>query len=625
MALRFTGTYEELKEKLAGLTGHGEWLYLNDNQKQFRHNDGGVLNWYSSTGTIQFQGRGKGKATLEAEVIAAISSTAAGDDPQPARKDFPSEISTDGATVPAVQTTVAAQPAPRRGTSGNGRPAPKVDNQFLGQKFADSELVIGLVGAVGTELKQVTGVLEDRLKVFGYTTEKVRLSADIIPKIVQLNTQDFLDEHSRISKLMDAGNQARLETGDNSVLALGVAAKIASSRFPEQNGQRHRPRHAYIINSLKHPEEVARLREIYPEGFCLIGVHSDEKRRHEYLVNSKRLTAKQAEALMGRDEDEHLPYGQRTSDTFHLSDAFARIDENHDKLKNSLWRILNVLFGSPYVTPTFDEYAMFMAFAAAVRSADLSRQVGAVVARDNEIIATGANDCPKYGGGLYWPEYDDESHEIKDAKDGRDYMRGEDVNKAEQKKIIEDVLQRVGNEAADIDKVREALEASRIVDITEYGRMVHAEMEALLSCARNNVSARKATLYCTTFPCHNCAKHVVAAGITRVVYIEPYPKSRAAEFHSDSISLGFSEKNNTVHFEPFVGVGPRRFLDLFSMQLGSGYPLQRKDPEGQVLDWKPGESKLRIQMLPCSYVELEISASSMFNEFRKLKEDACDE
>jgi hypothetical protein len=118
---------------------------------------------------------------------------------------------------------------------------------------------------------------------------------------------------------------------------------------------------------------------------------------------------------------------------------------------------------------------------------------------------------------------------------------------------------------------------------------------------------------------------VVAAGITRVVYIEPYPKSKASEFHSDSISLGFSDKNNTVHFEPFVGVGPRRFFDLFSMQLGSGYSLQRKDSEGQMLDWKPEGSKLRIQMLPCSYVELEILASSLFNGFRKRKEEAGDE
>lgn len=163
-----------------------------------------------------------------------------------------------------------------------------------------------------------------------------------------------------------------------------------------------------------------------------------------------------------------------------------------------------------------------------------------------------------------------------------------------------------------------------MADITEYGRMVHAEMEALLSLARNNVSSKGATLYCTTFPCHNCAKHIVAAGLERVVYIEPYPKSKAAEFHSDSIRLGFSDDDGTVHFEPFVGVGPRRFFDLFSMRLGSGYPLKRKDNEGQIVQWKQEASRLRIQMLPCSYVELELIASSLFNNVRKAKEAADD-
>jgi Cytidine and deoxycytidylate deaminase zinc-binding region len=110
--------------------------------------------------------------------------------------------------------------------------------------------------------------------------------------------------------------------------------------------------------------------------------------------------------LMLRDEDGHLRHGQRVADTFHLADFFVRLDGNNDVLKNGIWRILDILFGNPYKTPTFDEYAMFLAFAAALRSADLSRQVGAVIAKNTEIIATGANDCPRFGGGLYWPEFD---------------------------------------------------------------------------------------------------------------------------------------------------------------------------------------------------------------------------
>ncbi len=188
---------------------------------------------------------------------------------------------------------------------------------------------------------------------------------------------------------MDAGNTARERAGDNSVLALGVAAKISADRPKDSSGQpKPLSRRAYIIHSLKHSDEVARLREIYPEGFYLIGVHADEKRRHDYLTQSKRLTPTEADSLMRRDEDEQLPHGQRTSDTFHLSDFFVRIDQDADKLRYSVWRLLDLLFGHPHVTPTFDEYAMFMAFSAALRSADL---------------APGGRGCsPESGNHSYW-------------------------------------------------------------------------------------------------------------------------------------------------------------------------------------------------------------------------------
>lgn len=424
---------------------------------------------------------------------------------------------------------------------------------------------------------------------------------------------------------MNAGNQAREMSGNNAILALGAALLISASRESE-NGRakpKLRPRQAYIITSLKRPEEVRRLREIYPQGFYLVGVHSDEKRRHRYLVKEKRISEENAQRLMTRDEDERHAFGQRVTDTFHMSDFFVRIDGQDDRLKNSLWRILDIIFAHPYRTPTFDEYAMFLAFAASLRSADLSRQVGAVIAKSQEILSTGANDCPKFGGGLYWPELNETTGDIEDKKGGRDYTLGIDSNKDEQRKIIDEITSQASSLNVDIESLRATLEKSRIRDITEFGRVVHAEMEALLSCARNSTATRNATLYCTTFPCHNCAKHIIAAGIERVVFIEPYQKSKAAEFHADSISLGFTTANgkagdSTAQFEPFVGVGPRRFFDLFSMRLGAGYEMKRKDEDGAVLSWTQEAAKLRIQMLPLSYLDLELQASQQFHEYTKL-------
>ncbi len=329
------------------------------------------------------------------------------------------------------------------------------------------------------------------------------------------------------------------------------------------------------------------------------------------------MTREEAKELIKRDADETLKHGQHTSDTFHLSDFFIHYDNNSDKIKYDLWRILDLIFGKPYITPTFDEFAMFMAFSSALRSADLSRQVGAVIAKKNQIIATGANDTPCFGGGLYWPDYGKDGKEISDAKDGRDYMRGQDSNAIEKNKIIDDILLKVDEEHK--ESLRKILKNSRLKDITEYGRVVHAEMEALLSCTRAGNATEGATLYSTTFPCHNCAKHIVAAAIRRVVYIEPYPKSKALEFHSDSIALDCNESDKFVVFEPFVGVGPRNFINFFSINMGAGYPLIRKDANsGCTVDWSPEKGRVRMQLLPCSYLEKETIAASLIASKQEL-------
>ncbi len=58
-------------------------------------------------------------------------------------------------------------------------------------------------------------------------------------------------------------------------------------------------------------------------------------------------------------------------------------------------------------------------------------------------------------------------------------------------------------------------------------RAVHAELNALLQCAAAGVPAEGATLFCTTFPCIDCAKALVQAGIRRVVYRHDYPDPHA--------------------------------------------------------------------------------------------------
>jgi deoxycytidylate deaminase len=272
-----------------------------------------------------------------------------------------------------------------------------------------------------------------------------------------------------------------------------------------------------------------------------------------------------------------------------------------------------------------DEYAMHLAFGASLRSGDLSRQVGAViVSAEGDPVAVGANDVPQAGGGLYWPG----------SRDARDHARKKDANEAQRNAIVADVLARLrpGTISAESPEAeawmkdgRAKLKGSALMDITEYGRAVHAEMEAILCCARTGVSPRGGTLYSTTFPCHNCAKHVVAAGIVRVVYVEPYPKSMASQLFDDSIVVGRAKKEDPrVRFEPFVGVGPRSFLDLFSIGLSSGTTVVRKRG-GEVKEWSPEKALVRVPALPNSYLDREKVAEDELLKLTKKPEEATPE
>jgi cytidine deaminase len=208
---------------------------------------------------------------------------------------------------------------------------------------------------------------------------------------------------------------------------------------------------------------------------------------------------------------------------------------------------------------------MFQAHAAGLRSAELGRQVGAAITtREGALVATGTNEVAKRGGGLYWED---------DPLDDRDFKRGEDTNEVRRMRVAEELLIRMKEEGwlrpeyADVpvDQFLAVFDDTRLAGLIEFGRAVHAEMAALTDAAMRGVGVRSCTLYTTTFPCHLCARHIVAAGIERLVYIHPYPKSLAAQLYEDSIAVDQAHPpGHVISFQPFVGVAPNRFLYLFA-------------------------------------------------------------
>jgi deoxycytidylate deaminase len=463
---------------------------------------------------------------------------------------------------------------------------------------AGPEVFVGLVGAVGTNLDAVTTILEQAFAHVGYHAELVRLS-DFFDEVEPSSVEGWpaLDDATHdmhLSTRMDAGDKFReaLDRGD--ALALFAMLKIRSIR--RQLEQEGITRRAYLLRSLKHPDEVDAFREVYGANFYLVSAYSPEDTRVDYLArkiaqdrHSEDAARFKAEAinLVARDRlEEGVTYGQGVRNTFPKADCFvdARIPNGKtEALEGELRRFVEIIFAHPYHSPTTDEHAMFHAQAAALRSAALGRQVGAALTTEQgDVIAVGCNEVPKPFGGQYW---------TGDKNDNRDFLRQTDDAMRMKSLVAEQILDRLKgadgepgwltNEDVTSEEFIALIEGTRARSLIEFERAVHAEMAALLDAARRGQVVRDAILYTTTFPCHECTRHVIAAGIGRVVYIEPYPKSLAPTLHDDAIVIDVDEPPpDKVRFEPFVGVAPPRYLELFKVS-------DRRDDEGVCLPAEP--------------------------------------
>lgn len=458
-----------------------------------------------------------------------------------------------------------------------------------------------------------------------------------VPSTIQIKDQPYLD---RIQTRIAYADEicARIERED-ALAALTISA-IQSHReqwnreraaregrnFRDDDAQEPIAQQAYILRQFKRPKEIALFRQVYGKLFFQISAYSSPAERA--LLLQKKIKESnfgtiddsvaeiQAIELMAQDYLEAgNEYGQKIRETFPLGDVFVD-GVNRKNCETMIKRFVNLIFGDNSLTPNRNEYGMYLAKSAALRSGDLSRQVGAAVFRSTGELATvGCNEVPKHGGGTYWC----------DGDDFRDFALGEDPNERIKREILHDIVDilfrqnGLADQLAKLGSAREILERlwkdedglkrSKVMDLLEFGRIIHAEMSAITDAARLGVPIKDGRLFCTTFPCHICAKHIVAAGIDSVIFLEPYPKSYAKELHSDSIEIEGGEDVSKVKFIPFMGISPLRYRDFFEKG-------RRKDRHtGKVVRWSSGIGVPIVEIYSPVYTDLETIVSS------KLKED----
>lgn len=119
---------------------------------------------------------------------------------------------------------------------------------------------------------------------------------------------------------------------------------------------------------------------------------------------------------------------------------------------------------------TWDTYFINIAREVATRATCPRKHVGAVVVRDNTILATG------YNGSIRGLEHCDD--------------------------------------------------AGCLIEDGHCVRTIHAEANAVAQAAHNGVSLRQSTVYVTASPCWGCFRLLVNAGINRVIFAEFYRDER---------------------------------------------------------------------------------------------------
>ncbi|HEU4656918.1 MAG TPA: anti-phage dCTP deaminase [Capillimicrobium sp.] len=448
--------------------------------------------------------------------------------------------------------------------------------------MSPEDVVIGLVGAVGTDLPWVESALADHLSALRYDVQLISLSA-LMDREYEgtMLPREKMAYDAYVDQRMTAGNMLRHHWGEGQALA-----RLAIEQIRRRRDASRAIRSAYVLRSLKRPEEVRLLRDVYRGQFVLIGCHTPREVRIRQLADQIAKTRgssalephrSHAERLADRDEHERgrtttpvaqrkwfKDYGQSVEETFPLADAYITLQPRAEA-RRAVRRFCDLLLGSPFISPSRDEVAMFHARSASLRSADLSRQVGAAIATpEGDIIAVGCNEVPRAGGGSYWEGDKDDARDFQLGVDGNQDQRDRALREAFDVLVARGLLAEAAREAGP-DAFAKALDDTRMDGLIEFTRATHAEMAALLDAARRGASVSGAVLYTSTFPCHNCAKHIVTAGIARVVFIEPYPKSLAEQLHGDAIAVDeVNPDPKTVRFEHFTGVAPVNYFPLFS-------------------------------------------------------------
>lgn len=511
----------------------------------------------------------------------------------------------------------------------------------LYQVYKVPEIVIGIARPQGADVaKRIQGHLERLLAKHQFHVERVDISRliELVNKsaitganwVELYNSDEMTDcdddvkpanisEYDRIQNLMIAGDQLRTHIRPSVGAMLAIhdifRRRMRINEKHSENKISKLPAGiAYVVRTLVQPEEVSLLRDVYGQRFFLIAIHEARESRKNALIKKIEESdgtiepdsvsvLEKAERLIaldsGESESGHTqPHqGMNVVETIKNADVFVHQIDTLD-------RFVKQLFSYPHGEPTSQEMGMSFSYLASSKSSALGRHVGAaLVSPEGRLLTVGCNQIAAPAGGVVSAERYPDSLEHRRGRDESDVNRisvlygfikalcsvGSKLNQHtenEHGNVSEtelEIIERLKNleftrtDARRLVGIRE-IRSTRLLNLIEFSRCVHAEMDVILTAARHGISTRGCDLYVTTYPCHECARNIASAGIVRVIFVEPYIKSLTSDLQADSVeildvplkltypsSADSIQNGNKTQFAPFEGISPTRFDDLYSV------------------------------------------------------------
>lgn len=459
---------------------------------------------------------------------------------------------------------------------------PKDLKGFQLQSIDATTPIIGLTGALGSGS---TFFAEGVSKFHDYF--HWRLSSPI-HELASISGHD----NPSFEILQDIGNRLRFLIGPDVLVWLAL-------RSIDNIWKKKRKTKGILLDGVRNVGEIRALRR-FPFGF-LISIQAEQETREQRLIDSGR--CKNHEEFLAaniRDQEERGDLGQQITLCNYHADIVVPNEKNiapnveteySDYIEESAYkryiRHIEYLSDSKQdigFLPNMQEALMTAAYVTSKRSSCLKRKVGAIIAtKDGEILSSGYNEVPRGSQScLKDPRYNECARDLIQQKIGKKlkhcpkcgkkielkfscYACGKKLTEflkkcphCEEDPQVQYTCDECGTDVYDEFVSGMSKETGKLLDVC---RALHAEENAILNLLKGGaVIPSDAVLYTTTFPCNLCANKIVNAGISKIVFCEPYVTKEATTVLKQG---GMNGNNEKVSVEPFRGVKSTAFFRLY--------------------------------------------------------------